>query len=119
MHVGLMIETGLIRYGMVVSGEDARPVVESTIRRLQAPDVDLQTFRDNFATLTIGSSSVAAILCHRDHSRSGGGHAVNGFVTRAATTHNQLCVADLGYTYMKTDASTLLTAGIELAKETW
>jgi acyl-CoA:acyl-CoA alkyltransferase len=119
MNVGLMIETGLIRYGMVVSGEDARPVVESTIRRLQAPDVETRTFRDSFAALTIGSSSVAVILSHQDHSRSGAGHPVNGFVTRTATAHNQLCVADLGYTYMKTDASTLLTAGIALAKDTW
>lgn len=119
MNVGLMIETGLIRHGMVVSGDDARPVVEATIRRLQAPDVDLQTFRDSFATLTIGSSSVAAILSHRDHARSGRGHAVNGFVTRTATAHNQLCVADQSYTSMRTDASGLLTAGVALATETW
>src|SRR3954471_23334752 len=89
MNVGLMIETGLIRYGMVVSGENARDIVEATIRRLQAPDVDLQTFRDNFATLTLGSSSVAAILCHRDVTRSTSAHTVNGFVTRAATQHNR------------------------------
>jgi 3-oxoacyl-[acyl-carrier-protein] synthase-3 len=119
MNVGLMIETGLIRCGMVVSGDTAREVVESTIRRLQAPNVDMQTFRDNFATLTLGSSAVAAILCHKDVSRSGAGHAVNGFVTRAASEYNQLCVADHGYSYMKSDASALLTAGVSLATQTW
>ena len=118
MNVGLMIETGLIRYGMVVSGDNARDVVESTIKRLQSPDVDMQTFRDNFATLTLGSSAVAAILCHQDLSRNGG-HTVNGFVTRAATNHNQLCVADHSYTYMKSDASALLIAGVALAKQAW
>jgi acyl-CoA:acyl-CoA alkyltransferase len=119
MNVGLMIETGLIRYGMVVSGENARDIVEATIRRLQAPDVDMQTFRDNFATLTVGSSSVAVILCHADASRSGAGHTVNGFVTRAATQYNRLCVADHSHTYMKTDASALLTAGVAIAKAAW
>ena len=118
MNVGLMIETGLIRYGLVVTGDDARAVVEATIRRLQSPDADLQTFRDNFATLTLGSSAVAAILCHQELSRTGG-HVVNGFVARAATEHNKLCVADHGYTYMKTDAAALLTAGVALAKQTW
>ena len=119
MNVGLMIETGLIRYGMVVCADDARPVVESTIRHLQSPDVDLRTFRDNFATLTIGSSSVAAILCHKDVSPSGAAHTVNGFVTRAATEHNRLCVGDNGYTSMTTDSSGLLAAGLTLAKQTW
>jgi 3-oxoacyl-[acyl-carrier-protein] synthase-3 len=119
MNVGLMIETGLIRYGLVVSGDNARDVVEATIRRLQSPDIDMPTFRDNFATLTLGSSAVAAILCHRDLSRSGTGHAVNGFVTRAATAYNRLCVADHSGTQMKTDAATLLTAGVALAKEAW
>lgn len=119
MNVGLMIETGLIRYGMVVSGDNARDVVESTIERLQAPDADLQTFRDNFATLTLGSSSVAAILGHTDNARTGEAHAVNGFVSRAATEHNRLCVADHSHTGMKTDASGLLTAGVALAKDTW
>jgi len=119
MNVGLMIETGLIRYGMVVSGDNMRDVVEATVERLQAPDVDMQTFRDNFATLTLGSSAVAAILCHSDASRSHAGHTVNGFVTRASTQHNRLCIADQANMCMKTDASALLTAGCAVAKQAW
>ena len=58
---------------------------------------------------------MAAVLCHKDLSRSG--HRVNGFVTLSATEHNQLCRAKTNF--MSTDASGLLTAGVALAKETW
>lgn len=115
INIALMIETGLIRYGLVVSGDNFREGLDATMRLLSAPDVDAQTFRENFASLTLGSSAVAAVLCHKDVSRSG--HLVNGFVTLAATEHNQLCRAKTNY--MSTDASGLLTAGVALAKETW
>jgi 3-oxoacyl-[acyl-carrier-protein] synthase III len=115
INIGLMIEVGLIRYGMVVSGDNFRKGVDRTVRLLAGPDVDMQTFRDNFASLTLGSSAVAAILCHKDLSRSG--HSVNGFVTMAATEHNQLCVAQNHY--MRADPSGLLTHGVALAKAAW
>lgn len=115
INVGMLIEAGVIQYGLVVCGDSARDVVEMTIRRLQDPEVSVQTFRDNFATLTIGSSAVAMVLCHRDLSRSG--HLVNGAVTLAATQHNRLCIGDREY--MKTDASALLVAGVKLAADTW
>jgi 3-oxoacyl-[acyl-carrier-protein] synthase-3 len=115
INIGLMIEVGLIRYGMVVSGDNFREGVEATVKLLSGPDVDMQTFRDNFASLTLGSSAVAAILCHKDLSRSG--HSVNGFVTMAATEHNQLCVAQSHY--MRADPSGLLTHGVALAKAAW
>lgn len=115
MNIALMIETGVIKYGLVVNGDSARDIVEATIKRLQGPNVDMQTFRDNFATLTIGSSAVAMLLCHKDVAKNG--HAVNGIVSRSATEHNQLCLGS--YDYMKTDASALLVAGVKLAAETW
>ncbi len=115
INVGLMIEAGLITHGLVVCGDSARDVVETTIKRLQDPNVTPQTFRDNFATLTIGSSAVAMVLSHRDHSRTG--HRINGAVTLAATEHNRLCIGDREY--MKTDASALLVAGVKLAAATW
>ncbi|GAB4210806.1 MAG: 3-oxoacyl-ACP synthase III [Roseiflexaceae bacterium] len=115
INVGMMIEAGLITHGLVVCGDSARDVVETTIKRLQDPNVTPQVFRDNFATLTIGSSAVAMVLCHRNYSRTG--HRINGAVTLAATEHNRLCIGDREY--MKTDASALLVAGVKLAAATW
>ena len=113
--VGMMIEKGLIKYGLVVDGESSREVVESTLLRLRSPDTTLEDFRDQFATLTLGSGAVAMLLCHRDHARSG--HIINGSVSRAATRYNRLCYGQKDY--MKTDSTALLLAGVELAGATW
>ena len=113
--VGMMIEAGLIKYGLVVDGEGSQEAVMATIRRLQGDNVGVQEFRDNFATLTLGSGAVAMLLCHKDLSRAG--HSLNGAVTLAATEYNRLCVGQPDY--MKTDASALLIAGVKLAADTW
>lgn len=114
-NIALMIEAGLIQYGLVVSGENSREVVEATIQALQRPDVSMETFTRNFATLTLGSGAVAALLTHRDKARSG--HPINGSVSLADTTHNRLCAGQRDY--MHTDAHALMVAGVELALQTW
>ncbi|MEI7989688.1 MAG: 3-oxoacyl-ACP synthase III [Chloroflexota bacterium] len=113
--IAFMIEAGEIDYGLVVSGEHTREVVETTIKRLQSPTVTLDDFYNNFATLTIGSGGVAMVLSRKDLSRSG--HLLEGSVNMAASEHNRLCVAQREY--MKTDSRTLLSAGAELIFNTW
>lgn len=111
----LMIESGEIDYALIVNGEGSQDAVMSTIRRLQRPETTVQEFRDNFATLTLGSGAAAMLLAHTRVSRSG--HKLNGVVSLAATEHNELCVGMPDY--MKTDASALLVAGVKLAADTW
>lgn len=113
--VGMMIDAGLVDYGLIVDGENSREVVESTIERLSKADAKPEALRDQFATLTLGSGAVAMILCRRDLSTSG--HTVNGSVTRAATRHSRLCLGQRDY--MTADASKVLIFGVELAKKTW
>lgn len=114
-NIVLMIEAGLIDYGLVVNGETARLAVESTIKRLQAPGAKLENFFNNFATLTLGSGAVAMLLSHKDLSQTG--HVVNASVSLAATQYNKLCLGRMDY--MRTDAQALLIAGVELAASTW
>jgi acyl-CoA:acyl-CoA alkyltransferase len=111
----MMIEAGEIEYGLVVDGEGSQEAVMSTVRRLQSPETTMVEFRDNFATLTLGSGAAAMLLSRADLSKSG--HRLNGLVSLAATEHNELCVGMPDY--MKTDASALLIAGVKLAAETW
>jgi 3-oxoacyl-[acyl-carrier-protein] synthase III len=111
----LMIESGEIEYGLIVDGEGSQEAVMSTVRRLQAPTATPQEFRDNFATLTLGSGAAAMLLGRADRSRSG--HRLNGVVSLAATEHNGLCIGMPDQ--MRTDASALLVAGVKLAAETW
>jgi 3-oxoacyl-[acyl-carrier-protein] synthase III len=113
--VGNMIERGQIEYGIVVDGESSRDVVESTIERLQGDSVDKQTFRDEFAALTLGSGAVAMVLAHRD--RAPDAPRYLGGVMQAATEHNRLCLGQVNY--MKTDTRRLLLAGLEVSSRTW
>jgi 3-oxoacyl-[acyl-carrier-protein] synthase-3 len=114
-NIGMMIETGIIDYGLVVDGEGSQEAVMATVRRLQGSNTTQQEFRDNFATLTLGSGAVAMLLCHQKLSNSG--HRLNGAVTLAATQHNRLCIGRPDS--MQTDASALLVAGVKLATDTW
>lgn len=113
--IGNMIERGQIDYGMVVDGESSRFLIESTIERLKRPDVDQETFREEFASLTTGSGAVAMILARSDLAPDG--HRFRGTYSLAATEHNRLCLGqvDRGVT----DTKGLLVAGVQLSKETW
>jgi len=113
--ISLMIESGMIRYGMIVDGEGSQEVVYATIKRLQSDSISDQEFRDEFATLTLGSGAVAMILGNRNSSNTG--HLINGAVTRAATEHSRLCLGQPDR--MVADASSVLIHGVQLAHQTW
>jgi acyl-CoA:acyl-CoA alkyltransferase len=112
--LGNMIERGQIDYGLIVDGEGSRDAVEATIRRLVESGADEKTFRDNFATLTLGSGAAAMVLTRGDLAPDA--PRFHGGVTLAATEHNRLCIGQP--TEMITNASALLVAGIGLAKKT-
>lgn len=112
---GNMIERGQIDYALVVDAENAAPLTESTLKRLQSPDCSLDAFRARFASLTLGSTTVAMLLSHADKSPTQ--HRFLGGVSRAATQHNRLCVGRMDD--MTTDASGLLRTGIELTTATY
>ncbi len=113
--VGNMIERGQIDYGLIVDGESARFLTESTIARLQQPSTDMKTFRQEFASLTTGSGAVAMLLGRSDLTPDG--HRFKGTVSLADTAHNRLCLGqvDRGWT----DTKGMLLSGIELSSRTW
>lgn len=127
--VANMIELGQIEAGLVVAGEDGRPLVDATIERLVSdPSVTRKSIKGSFASLTIGSGGVAVLLTRSDLAGRTG-HPILGATVRAATQHNRLCqggasganagdtgLAGGGGLDMTTDAEALLDAGIELAK---
>jgi 3-oxoacyl-[acyl-carrier-protein] synthase-3 len=111
----MMLETGQIKYGLVVAGESSRDPMEPTMDRLKDPALTMETFRDNFATLTLGSGAVAMILTTSDNSDSG--HLINGAVSLADTENNRLCIGT--HEGGITKPSELLVAGVELATKAW
>lgn len=113
--VGNMIDQGQIDYGLIVNGESARFVQEATIQRLQRPETTAVDFRDQFATLTLGSGAAAMVLSRTDLAPEG--HRFVGIVNRAATQYSGLCRGQIDH--MVTDAKALLVAGLELATQTF
>jgi 3-oxoacyl-[acyl-carrier-protein] synthase-3 len=110
-----MIDSGQVRYAVVVNGEDADDIQRTTVERLLRPEVGREEFMEEFATLTLGSGSAAAVLGRTDENP--GGHRVLGGVTRAATRFHDLCVGSADA--MLTDARALLEGGLELVVDAW
>ncbi|KHK96628.1 3-oxoacyl-ACP synthase [Microbacterium mangrovi] len=110
-----MIESGQIRYAMIVNGEDADDIQDNTIRRLLRPEVGRDDFMSEFASLTLGSGAAVAVLGRADEHPAG--HRILGGVSRAATQFHDLCVGSVDG--MFTDAKALLKGGLELVQSAW
>jgi 3-oxoacyl-[acyl-carrier-protein] synthase-3 len=125
VHVANMIEMGQIQAGLIVSGENGGPLVDTTIETLLAdPNPTRAKIKSAFASMTIGSAAVAVLLVHKDLSSKG--HRLVGAVGRAETRFNDLCQGneDMGMggdssPLMETDSETLMKEGCQLAKDTW
>ncbi|MBU0484692.1 MAG: 3-oxoacyl-ACP synthase III [Proteobacteria bacterium] len=116
-----MIELGQVRNGLIVSGETAESLVDSTINSLLA-DLSLtrKSIKSSFASFTIGSGAVALAMSDaRNHDT---GHHLIGGAWRANTSFNDLCkggAAGEGGILMDTDSEELLRRGVETAALTW
>jgi len=121
-----MIELGQIKAGIVVGCESSKRLIDTTIDKLlEAPDITRHKLKLAFATLTLGSGAVAAVLTNSSLSQDG--HKLLGGVTRAASQHNSLCRIDADASFldldelpdMHTDYEGILKNGLKLAPDTW
>ena len=112
---GRMIERGEIDYALVVDGETANLAYEKTIERLLREDATEEQFRNELATLTLGSGAAGMVLARAE--LAPGAPRYRGGVTRAATEWNGLCRGNLDR--MVTDTRMLLIEGIKLAQKTF
>ena len=110
-----LIDSGQVKYAVIINGEDADEIQTNTIDRLGRPGIKRKDFMSEFASLTLGSGAAAAVLGPAD--AHPGGHRILGGVTRAATQFNGLCVGSVDG--MFTDARALLKGGMELVVSAW
>ena len=110
-----MIERGEIDYALVVDGETANLAYEKTLERMGASDLTEAQFRNEMATLTLGSGAAAMVLARAE--LAPGAPRYRGGVTRAATQFNSLCRGNLDR--MVTDTRMLLIEGMKLAQKTF
>lgn len=113
--VANLIELGAIDTGLVVAAETTREGMERTLRLLDQANTTSDDFRNNFASLTLGSGAVAMVL--RRAEKSNTTHRLTGAVWNADTAHNDLCVAS--NVEMRADAHGLLVHGVQCAVDTW
>ena len=110
-----MIERGEIEYALVVDGETADLAYRKTLERMKSDTATDEDFRNELATLTLGSGAAAMVLSHTrlapDAPRYKGG------VSRSATEWNTLCRGNLDR--MVTDTKQLLVQGMKLAQKTF
>ena len=121
-----MIELGQIEAGVVVSTEAGEALVDATVADLVEKSkngVSRRSLKPTFASLTIGSGSVAAVVTRSDISA---GPRLLGGACHQATEHHQLCrsAPDQGFAHgasplMETSAESVLQHGCRLARETW
>ena len=123
VEIANRIELGQIRAGIVVSAESSREIVEASIARMNS-DPTLERYRLGLATLTGGSGAVAVVLTEVGFSDSE--HRLIAGAALSAPEHHRICRWGptrglLGETanLMDTDASQVLTHGVELGRRTW
>jgi acyl-CoA:acyl-CoA alkyltransferase len=121
--VANMIDQGEIKAGLIVSGENAGPLVNNTIENLLSRlDITRNKIKSSFASLTIGSAAVGVLLTHKDISQKK--HRLLGGVSVAETKFNHLCRGNVdagaqAAPLMETDSEKLMLEGCRLAGRTW
>lgn len=115
-----MIEQGLIKSGMVISGENSGPLLKETIAHILANrELSRKNIKKYIANLTIGSAAVAYILSHK--SLAPLGHRILGGSNLTRSQASSLCQGNgnIDSLMMETDSEELLNNGAVLAMETW
>lgn len=120
LMAGQMIERGAIKSALIVSGENAGPLIHETLNHINTdPKMDRKRIKPFMASLTIGSAAVAFLLTSADLAP----HApkILGGSTLTDSGAVELCQGD-GSTHglmMETDSEALLKAGVALAQKNW
>lgn len=128
MMMGQMIEAGIIKAGVVVSGEALHRILDHNFKFILEHQDTLtrEELIKVLPTYTLGSGGVAMVLAH--DSIATNKHRLLGGSARSATEHNDLCKGDGDYFYrmakgfipvMYTESSKLIGAAAELGARTW
>lgn len=122
-----LIESGMVKAGVVVSAEHTRCMIDNTFTNvLEGRQLTRDKLLRLLPTFTIGSGAVAYVLCHESISKTK--HKILGGATRSATQHCDLCTGNVDYhlvdspplgPVMETESSKLLAAAALLGGRTW
>lgn len=118
IQVANMIELGQVRAGVVVGTECGRELIENTIAMLNSDSsLTRDSIKHSIASLTIGSASVAIVLCDEELSQTG--NRLTGAVVHCDTEQHDLCHSRGLETVMQTDSEELMRQGVAAGAETF
>jgi 3-oxoacyl-[acyl-carrier-protein] synthase-3 len=117
-----LIEKGIMRKALICAGENARPLLEETIRRLNTESIwNRQNSKKIFASLTIGSGAAAWVVGKPKEQDTKPYFSLGLAHAAADTDATYLCQGEQSAQglWMETDSEELLKAGIKLAGDQW
>ncbi len=123
-----LIETGVVKAGVVVSAETVSTIIDSTVTHLlKNQDITRDMLLRILPTFTLGCGAASMVLCHESIATRG--HKLKGAVSRSATQHSELCVgngdfcaamSDSGLTpIMQTDSQLIISSAAKLGGRIW
>jgi 3-oxoacyl-[acyl-carrier-protein] synthase-3 len=118
VQIANMIELGQIRAGIVVGTECGRKLVENTIAQLNSDrSLTRESVKNSIASLTIGSASVAIVLCDEELSQTG--NRLTSAIVQCDTSQHDLCQSRGLETIMQTESEELMRRGVGVGAETF
>ena len=127
LHVANLIESGVIKAGVVVSGESIGSILEATRSKLlNSPDMTRQQLLKLLPSFTLGCGAAACVLVHKDIAKTS--HRLVGASVRCGSQFSDLCVGDKDYCIlqeqgldpiMHTESSKIIPAAAELGSRAW
>jgi len=125
--LGSLIETGVVKAGLLVSGESVTSIIENCVTTIaKDPNISREQLLKLVPTLTLGSGAVAYVLCHKSIASTT--HRVIASVARTASECSDLCAGNNDYAMfqdgefnpvMETEASKLIASAAVLGGRTW
>jgi acyl-CoA:acyl-CoA alkyltransferase len=123
-----LIESGVVKAGVVVSGETVNTILEGARRALlNNTELERDRILKMLPTLTLGGGGAAFVLCHESLSLRK--RKLLGGATRSASQHSDLCVGNGDhcicgrlmdeFPIMETESSKLIAAAAQLGARTW
>lgn len=122
-----LIETGVVKAGIVVSGESIGRVVNSARDvMLRDPNITREQTIKLLPSFTLGCGAAAFVLCHESISKKK--HKLLGGATRSATVHSDLCIGNVDIAVresldvipvMETESSKLIGSAALLGQRAW
>ena len=123
-----LIETGVVKAGVVVSAENVASIIDSSVTHLLSNnEITRDMMLRILPTFTLGCGSVSIVLCHESIATRG--HKLKGAVSRSATQHSELCVGNADFCaampteglnpIMQTDSQLIISSAAKLGARIW